>query len=219
MTTSAATGTGHAPARVRMTPEGRREQLLDHGVRLLSTRPLDEVSIEVLAEEAGISRGLLYHYFGNKQDFHRAVVRRAVDDLVEVTAPDGGDDLVGVLTRSLAAYVDYVAANRPGYVSLVRAASGGDEALRTLYEEARAQLTDRLFDFQGVDSAGVERSAQGISSLGYEDTPAVRLMVHGWSALAESVVLSWTEDPHGMTKDELLTALAGSLFGAFDAAG
>lgn len=192
-----------------MSPEGRREQLLDHGVRLLATRPLDEVSIEVLAEEAGISRGLLYHYFVNLQGFHRAVVRRAVDNLVAVTAPDGGDDLVGVLTRSLEAYVDYVAANRPGYLSLVRAAAGGDEALRRLYEEARASLTDRMYDGAGKE---------GLSSLGYDDTPAVRLMVRGWSALAESVVLSWTEDAHGMTKDELLGALAGSLFGALDSA-
>jgi AcrR family transcriptional regulator len=206
MMTAAERGTG----RVRMSPEGRRELLLAHGVRLLSTRPLDEVSIEVLAEEAGISRGLLYHYFGNKQDFHRAVVRRAVDDLIAITAPDGGDDLVGVLTRSLEAYVDYVVANRPGYVSLVRAAAGGDEDLRRVYEEARASLTDRLFRYEGVEN--------GITSLGYQDTPGVRLMVRGWSALAESVVLAWTEDPHGMSKDELLGALAGSLFGALDAA-
>ncbi len=187
MTTTSA---GSGAARVRMSPESRREQLLDHGVRLLSSRPLDEVSIEVLAEEAGISRGLLYHYFGNKQDFHRAVVRRAVDDLIAITAPDGGDDLVGVLTRSLEAYVDYVVLNRPGYVSLVRAAAGGEEDLRKLYEEARASLTDRMFQRAGQD---------GITSLGYEDTPALRLMVRGWSALAESVVLAWTEDPHGMS--------------------
>src|SRR5690349_10331426 len=188
--------------RVRMTPEGRREQLIDLGVRLLSTRPLEEVSIEVLSEEAGISRGLLYHYFGNKQDFHRAVVRRAADDLVAVTAPGQGDDLVAVLTDSLGAYVDYVVANRPGYLSLVRAAAGGNEALREIYEEARASMTDRM----------LERSGEpGVAALGYEDTPAVRLMVRGWSALAESVVLDWSADPGGVTRDELLAALAGSL--------
>lgn len=208
---SSRSGTG----RIRMSPEGRREQLIDHGLRLLSTRPLEEVSIEVLAEEAGISRGLLYHYFGNLHDFHRAVVRRAVDDLVTITAPDGGDDLVGVLTRSLAAYVDYVGANRPGYVSLVRAAAGGDPELRTIYEQARDSLTNRLFRLDGVDRAG----ADGITSLGYDDTPAVRLMVSGWSALVESVVLAWTEDAHGMGKEELLDALAGSLFGTLDSAG
>jgi AcrR family transcriptional regulator len=195
--------------RVRMTPEGRREQLIDLGVRLLSTRPLEEVSIEVLSEEAGISRGLLYHYFGNKQEFHRAVVRRAADDLVAVTAPGQGDDLVAVLTDSLGAYVDYVVANRPGYLSLVRAAAGGNEALREIYEEARGSLTDRMLGGSGEP---------GVSALGYQDTPAVRLMVRGWSALAESVVLDWSADPDGVTRDELLAALAGSLFGALDAA-
>ena len=204
------TGTSTATStRVRMTPEGRREQLLDLGVRLLSTRSLEQVSIEVLSEEAGISRGLLYHYFGSKEDFHRAVVRRAADDLIAVTAPGQGDDLTAVLTDSLGAYGDYVVANRPGYLSLVRAAAGGNEALREIYEEARASLTGRMFERAGE---------HGISALGYEDTPSARLMVRGWSALAESVVLDWSADQHGLTRDELLAALAASLFGALDAA-
>ena len=76
-----------ATARTRLSKEERRSQLLDLGVRLLSTRSLDELSIDLLAEEAGISRGLLYHYFGNKHDFHEAVVRRAADDLIAQTAP------------------------------------------------------------------------------------------------------------------------------------
>lgn len=216
MSTSAGTvASGHTPGhssgrtRVRMTPEHRREQLLDHGVRLLSTRTLDELSIDLLAEEAGISRGLLYHYFGTKQEFHVAVVRRAVDDLLTVTAPDGGDDLVGVLTRSLQAYVDYVAANRTGFISLVRAAGSGDEQLRRLYEDARASLTGRMFERAG--SGGVE-------ALGYADTPATRMMVRGWSALAESLVLDWTDDARGMSKDDLLAALVAALLASLDAA-
>ena len=76
-----------APTRARLSPEERRSQLLDLGVRLLATRSLDELSIDLLAEQAGISRGLLYHYFGNKHAFHEAVVRRAADDLVAQTAP------------------------------------------------------------------------------------------------------------------------------------
>ena len=197
-------------SRVRMSPEQRREQLLDHGVRLLSTRSLDELSIETLAEEAGISRGLLYHYFGNKQDFHHAVVRRAVDALVAVTAPRQGEDLVEILTESLSAYVDYVVANRVGYASLVRGAMSGDEHLRALYDEARDALTGRMFDRAGPE---------GIRSLGYDDTPATRLMVRGWSSLTEEVVIRWAEDPAAMSKQDLLAALAGSLFGALDAVG
>src|ERR1700709_2111733 len=129
-------------SRVRMTPAHRREQLLARAVRLLSTRPLEELSIETLAEEAGISRGLLYHYFGNKQDFHTAVVQRAADDRFAGTAPTGEGGPLEQLAGSLARYVDYVTENYQGYVSLIRGASGGHEELRRIYEDPRAPLPD-----------------------------------------------------------------------------
>src|SRR5680860_1579799 len=97
--------------RVRMSPDSRREQLLALGVRLFATRSLQDLSIETLAEEAGISRGLLYHYFGNKQEFHTAVVQRAADDLFAVTAPAGDGSPLEHLAGSLERYVDYVAEN------------------------------------------------------------------------------------------------------------
>jgi AcrR family transcriptional regulator len=204
MNASATTTAG----RVRMTPDGRREQLLELGVRLLSTRSLDELSIEMLAEEAGISRGLLYHYFGNKQDFHRAVCRRAADDLIRVTAPVQEGEPLERLAKSLDAYVDYVQANFAGYTSLVRGAASGNEDLQEIYEEARAALTDRIFD--EVD-AGV------LDVFTIEDTPAVRMMVRGWSAMTEEVVISWVRDQQaGRTKvsrDELLAMVAAALPG------
>ena len=195
-------------ARVRMTPDSRREQLLELGVRLLSTRSLDELSIEMLAEEAGISRGLLYHYFGNKQDFHRAVCRRAADDLIRVTAPTQQGEPLERLAKSLDAYVDYVQANFAGYTSLVRGAASGNEDLQQIYEEARAALTDRIFE--EVD-AGV------LDVFTIEDTPAVRMMVRGWSAMTEEVVISWVRDQQAgrakVSRDELLAMVAGALPG------
>jgi AcrR family transcriptional regulator len=199
--------------RIRMTPDERRAQLLDLGVHLLATRSLDELSIDVLAEEAGISRGLLYHYFGNKQDFHRAVVRRAADDLIRVTEPVQEGEPLERLAQSLEAYVDYVAANYEGYASLVRGAASGNEDLRQIYEEARGALTDRIFEVADRDYDG------GILAvLKTEDTPAVRLMVHGWSALAEEVVLSWVRDDRGVSKEQLLGMLAAALPGVLSGA-
>ena len=187
-------GTG----RVRMTPDDRRGQLLELGVRLLSSRSVNELSIDMLAEEAGISRGLLYHYFGNKHDFREAVVRRAVADLVEQTAPPEGGEPLDRLLASVAAYVDYVVANYQGYVSIVRGAAGGNETLRRVYEETRAALTDRIFT----------EDAQGEI---IPDTPAARLMVRGWSAMGEEMVLTWVADPRGVTRDQLLESLSASL--------
>jgi AcrR family transcriptional regulator len=188
--------------RVRMTPESRREQLLDLGTRLLSTRTLDEISIELLAEEAGISRGLLYHYFGSLQDFHVAVVRRAVEDIYAITAPRDIDDPLEQLAVSLGAYVDYVSQNHTGYVSLIRAAAGGNEELRTIYLDARRALTDRIFEISGPDQ---------LAALGVVDSPATRLLVDGWAALVENVVVAWVVDPHGLSRDDLLKRLALAL--------
>ena len=188
--------------RVRMSPDSRREQLIELGVRLFATRALEDLSIETLAEEAGISRGLLYHYFGNKQEFHTAVVRRAADNLFAVTAPTGEGGPLEQLEGSLARYVDYVAANYQGYLSLVRGAAGGHEGLRAIYEESRAALTERLFEGPVAEEA---------AAMGLVDTPAVRLIVRGWAALTEEVVLDWVRDHRGITREELLLTLSASL--------
>ena len=187
-----------ATSRSRLSPDERRTQLLDLGVSLLASRSLDELTIDVLAEEAGISRGLLYHYFGNKHDFREAVVRRAVDDLLAQTAPPEGGEPLERLLASVAAYVDYVVANYQGYVSIVKGAAGGNESLRELYEEARTALTERIFT----------EDAQGDI---IPDTPAARLMVRGWSAMGEELVLAWIADPRDVTREQLLDALTASL--------
>lgn len=187
-----------AAPRTRLSPDERREQLLDLGVRLLAHRSLDELSIDLLAEQAGISRGLLYHYFGSKQAFHEAVVRHAADDLIAQTAPPADGDPMQRLLTSVTAYVDYVVANHEGYLSLVRAAAGGNESLRAIYEDARSALNGRIFreDLRGEILS---------------DTPAHRLVVRGWSAMVEELVLTWIDDPHGVGRDELLAIITGSL--------
>jgi AcrR family transcriptional regulator len=184
--------------RTRLSPEQRREQLLDLGVRLLAHRSLDELSIDLLAEEAGISRGLLYHYFGSKQAFHEAVVRHAADDLIAQTTPPIDGEPLERLLMAVTAYVDYVVANHEGYVSLVKAAAGGNESLRAIYEDARSALNSRTF----------REDAQGEI---IPDTPANRLVVRGWSAMVEELVLSWVDDPRGVSRDELLSILTASL--------
>ena len=184
--------------RTRLSPDQRRTQLLDLGVALLGTRSLDDLTVDLLAEQAGISRGLLYHYFGGKQAFQEAVVRRAVDDLVAQTAPPAGGEPLDRLLASMTAYVDYVTDNYEGYASIVRAAQSGNETLRRLHEEARRVLTDRIFT----------EDAQGEV---IPDTPATRLAVRGWSAMTEELVLAWAADRGTVSREDLLAALTGSL--------
>ena len=188
--------------RTRLAPAQRREQLLDLGVQLLSVRRLEDLSVDLLAEEAGISRGLLYHYFADKREFHLAILQRMADKVVTITQPVAGLPPMEQLAGSLDAFVDFVVENRDAYASFVRAAAAGDAAYQRIYEDARDALTDRIFS--GTDP-------RAMSELGMVDSPALRLMVSGWSSMVEDVLLTWLDDDHGVTKDELLRLLAGSL--------
>lgn len=183
-----------------MQPDERREQLIEIGVRMLAKRPLEELSIDALADEAGISRGLLYHYFANKTEFHVAVVKKLAEDLYAITAPTSDDDPMIQLRLSLDAYVSYVVANHATYVALVRAVSSGNPEMLQIYRDARSALVERLFDrVPGLDIDGVV------------DSPSARLMAHSWAVFVEDLVLAWIADDCGLSRDRLLDHLVGVL--------
>src|SRR4051812_41198050 len=63
--------------RRRLSAEDRRKQLVGIGLMMLRTQPIHELSIDAVAAEAGISRGLLFHYFPTKRDFYVEVMSAA----------------------------------------------------------------------------------------------------------------------------------------------
>ncbi|WP_067574638.1 TetR/AcrR family transcriptional regulator [Nocardia acidivorans] len=68
-----------APSRRRrLEPDERRAQILSCAIDMFGERPYAAVSTAELAQRAGVARGLINHYFGNKRDLYLAVVRRMV---------------------------------------------------------------------------------------------------------------------------------------------
>lgn len=190
--------------RTRLDPEQRRSQLLDLGLVLLAERGLEDLSIDLLAEQAGISRGLLYHYFSDKRAFHLAVLRRMAEELVAMTAPQGEGDPLGQLAASLEAFVRFVSDNRGAYAFFVRAAKGGDDEFHRIYEDSRSALLDRIFDTADATELG---------ALGLAHDARSHLLVRGWGAFVEETVLAWLDDPTAMSREDLLALLAGALPG------
>jgi AcrR family transcriptional regulator len=182
--------------RVRLSPEARRAQLIELGVEMLSARTLDEVSVEDIAAQAGISRGLLFHYFASKQEFHTEVARAAAAELLARTEPDLSLPLLEALQGALSAFMDYVEENPDGYKSLVRGAASGDTEMRAIFSDTRATLAQRIVDIVG--------------GLGFELTPRARLAVHGWVAYVEECVIQWI-DSRAVARDELLSMLTKAL--------
>lgn len=71
-------GLTELPRRRRLEPDERRAQILAQAIEMFGERPYAAVSTAELAQRAGVARGLINHYFGNKRDLYLAVVRRMV---------------------------------------------------------------------------------------------------------------------------------------------
>ena len=181
-------------SRTRLDPEARRAQLVALGLDMLSTRPLGQVAIDEIAAEAGISRGLLFHYFPTKRDYHVAVVQAAADELFARTESDRDLPFVEQLRAGTEAFLDHVSENRDAYVALVRG-SGSDPGLRAVFEATRARFTDRVLERLGVPSP---------------PPPRLRLAVRGWVALSEEIVVDWlvTGD---LDRDDVVTFIDHAL--------
>ena len=182
--------------RIRLSPEARRAQLIALGVEMLTTRTLDEVSVEEIAQQAGISRGLLFHYFSSKQEFRLEVAREAAREMIRRTEPDPSKPPIEALRGSLAAFVDYVEENPDSYKSLVRGAASGDDDMRALFDATRGTLARRVVDV--------------VAGMGLELTPRADLAVHGWVAYVEECVVRWI-DARTLSRADLEDLLAKSL--------
>jgi AcrR family transcriptional regulator len=186
-----------AGSRRRLDADARRAQLIELGLRLLSREPREHVAIDRIAAEAGISRGLLFHYFPTKRHFHVAVVTAAAERLVEVVATDPALPPAERLRRGLEAYVGYVTENRDLYVSLVRGAAGADEELQAVFDRTRGRLAERM-----------------MADLGADGGPLLRTALRGWLALVEETTLEALrrgDIPHAGLVGLQQAALAGLL--------
>ncbi|MFZ2511961.1 MAG: helix-turn-helix domain-containing protein, partial [Gordonia sp. (in: high G+C Gram-positive bacteria)] len=115
--------------RRRMGPQERRRQLLDLGQELAAERSLENVTIEAVAERAGVSRGLIFHYFDSKQDFHLALVQEQAEVMLARTMPPADiADPLELLSRAIDAYIDYVEQNQAHYIGVLRGTLSVDPA-------------------------------------------------------------------------------------------
>ena len=165
--------------RTRLDPVARRAQLIALGVEMLATRTLDALSVEDIARKACISRGLLFHYFSSKQEFHTEVARAAAAELLERTEPDTALPPVEALRGAIGAFIAYVEENPDNYKSLVRGAASGDAQMRAIFDATRATLAGRVVDVVG--------------QLGFQLGPRAELAVHGWVAFTEECTIRWID--------------------------
>ncbi|MFI6771424.1 TetR/AcrR family transcriptional regulator [Streptomyces sp. NPDC050355] len=165
-------------ARRRMGVEERRDQLIAVALDLFSHRSPEDVSIDEIAEAAGISRPLVYHYFPGKQQLYEAALRRAAEELTARFVEPHEGPLGARLLRVMERFFDFVEVHGPGFSALMR----GGPAVGS--NRASAMI-------DGVRQAAYE---QIVAHLGVPDpTPRLELVVRSWVSLAETTALLWLD--------------------------
>ncbi|GAQ51940.1 TetR/AcrR family transcriptional regulator [Streptomyces acidiscabies] len=189
--------------RRRLSTQERREQLLSVGAALFSESPYDEVWIEQVAEIAGVSRGLLYHYFPTKRDFFAAVVERESARMLRLTAAVPGVPVREQLSAGLDVFLGYVEEHAHGFRAFHRADSAGDQAVRRVYQRALAAQERQILAALAADPE--------FGPL-FGERAEVRLAVRGWLAFMTSVSLEWLRGGE-LSREQVRELCARALLG------
>jgi AcrR family transcriptional regulator len=197
-------------ARRRLTPEDRRAELLALGAEVFGKRPYDEVRIDEIAERAGVSRALMYHYFPDKRAFFAAVVKDEADRLYEATnqVPVTGLTMFEEVRGGVMAYMAYHEQNPEAawaaYVGLGRS----DPVLLGIDDEAKNRQLDHIMTRISEVVAGVPGTY-----LEPHVERDLRVIIHGWLAFTFELCRQRIMDPT-TEADRLANACAHALLDA-----
>ena len=137
----------------------RRRQVLDAAVKVMGKTGFHQMSMQDLAAEAKVSVGLIYKYFGGKEDLLLATIVRILDVFRDQLAPvmdAAGDDVVDQLAAGIRRYIEIVDENLDGVVLTYRES-------RTLGPPGRTQIKELEIATAAPLRAAIEAGiAQGV---------------------------------------------------------
>jgi AcrR family transcriptional regulator len=180
-----------------MSTAERREQLFAAGKSLFLERPYDQVSIDDVAERAGVSKGLVFHYFGSKRELYVELVRRACRELIEATMMPPDRPPLERLRAGLLAYLDYAESNARGYAGLLTGGLGVDPELARIVDDARGVMAARLCE--GLPGGR---------------TPRAAIVARGFVGFVEAATLEWLSQrnpPRDELADLFISVLGAAL--------
>jgi AcrR family transcriptional regulator len=200
-------GTVEPVPRQRLTVDSRREHLLRVGVELLGTRE-DTPPVTAIARAAGVSKGLLYHYFPDKDDFLAAVLRRAARELTAATTTTPGRPLAEQVGEAVDGFLDYAQVHSAGY-RLIFGHRFPSTRLARLLDELRAERVEQVVGYIADEPAA---RAAGVAAR-VRASAALRTALEGALAFVETAVLRWLEH-RDLGRAALRVLLVGALTGA-----
>ena len=188
--------TGERQRGRRLTPEARREQIVLCAVRLFGERPYAQVSQSEIAREAGVARGLLNHYFGDKRELYLEVVRRAVlMPTLEGPPPAVRGTLEERIERAVAWFLESVRPSAASYVTVLGSEGVAEDpevsAILAQADDLAARWVLRLVEWD-------------------PDDDVARAVVRSYGGMAKATVREWARFGT-LTRPQAHAVLAGVL--------
>jgi AcrR family transcriptional regulator len=178
--------------RRRLSPDARRAELLRAGERVFTEKAFDDVSIEDIAEAAGVSKNLLYHYFTGKRELYIGTIRAATQEMLRRTEPDMRLEPLERLSGSIEQHLRYVEEHADGYIKLIRGA-WSDPDVQQIITEAQRRVVDRTLASLPLNGAS--------------PPPGLELAIYGWITFIDQITVVWVENPT-LSRDDLREMLA-----------
>jgi len=187
------------PVRRRLAPDDRRQALINSALKLFNTYPYDEVSVDDIAADAGMSRPLVYHYYGGKAGVFITALRQTGEDVVAAIYEAGIADPDNWLAAGLTAFFDHIQANPIALTALLRHGSlaGGED--RQVLDEIRDRVLALILTCLG--SPG--------------ESPVLQSVLRGWIAMVETMGREWLRcgEPTRAELETLLPELLRAVLG------
>ena len=180
--------------RTRLAPEQRREQIIEAAQRLYNEQPYDQVSTSALAREAGVTRGLIHHYFGDKRELFLAAMRESIV-MPEPEMPYFPELPVEQRTRLVVEWIlDAASHYGQAWLNVSGAANlHGESDVQTIIDEAD------------------ERAARlTLDAIGLPDTADLRIRLRAVAPLFKSVGREWLQRKT-LTRDEAAELLTSTV--------
>jgi AcrR family transcriptional regulator len=180
-------------ARVSSTPTFKRlpravreQQMLDAAVKVFSRRGFHAASMDEIADDAGISKPMVYAYLGTKEELFVACLHREGTKMMEAIAGAAVPDLPADvrLWRGLRAFFGFVGAHRDGWAVLYRQARGeqpfaGELAtMRGRLVEVVAGMLDHALRAQGREVGPTDLEVVAYALVGATESLADWLADH-----------------------------------------
>ncbi len=171
---------GRSPAARESRVRARRAAILRAAAAIMVRTGYHEMSMQAVAEAAGMSVGLIYQYFGNKQDVLRAVIVDILEefrDEVPAAMLSAGDDPYAQLAQGFSRFCRVIDAKRDAVLLAYRESQTLDGAGR---EEIMRLERETIDPFRAAVQAGIEVGA-------FRPVPAdlvahnLKLAAHGWA--------------------------------------